>query len=378
MTSDHFFPKAKENLSAVILAGGQGSRMGYSDKGLMMLAGHPLIEHVVDRIAPQVATVWINANQNLPAYQKYGYQVISDENKDFMGPLAGMASALHHVQTPYLLVCPCDTPSPPTDLAQRLYKTLMEHDAEIAVASDGKRIHPVFCLMKTSLSSSLSEQLAQGERKIDRWFDKLKTVYCDFGDQADAFRNINTPEELKKLEIEMMNIDNNAPPMIGFCAHSGTGKTTLLKQVIPILKDRGFKLGIVKHAHHNFDTDQPGKDSYELRKAGAQNMLVSSSKRWALIHEHSGKNEEATLAELVHIITRQKLDIVLVEGFKHEAFPKIELHRSGLEHPYMYQQDTHVVALATDEKPPSDILIPILDINTPDQIADFIIKYCRL
>ena len=295
-----------------------------------------------------------------------------------MGPLAGIASALRDVRTSYLLVCPCDTPHPPTDLAQRLYNTLIEYDADIAVADDGKRIHPVFCLIKTNLRPSLSEYLAQGGRKIDRWFDKLKTVSCNFDDSVDAFRNINTPEDLKKLEMEMINTNDSTPPIIGFCAHSGTGKTTLLKQIIPILKDKGFKLGIVKHAHHNFDTDQPGKDSYELRKAGAKNMLVSSSRRWALINEHLSENEEATLDELVDIITRQSLDIVLVEGFKRETFAKIELHRRGLDHPYMYSRDSHVVALATDEDPPSDITIPILDINDPEQIANFVIEYCRL
>ena len=377
MTSDSLVFGAKENLSAVILAGGRGSRMGHSDKGLIMLAGRPLIEHVIERIAVQVAHVWINANRNLSEYQKYGYPVISDENDDFMGPLAGIASVLCDVQTPYLLVCPCDTPHPPTDLAQRLYNTLTEHDADIAVADDGERIHPVFCLMKTNLRSSLSEYLAQGERKIDRWFDKLKTVRCNFSDRVDAFRNINTPEDLEKQE-KIMNINDSTLPIIGFCAHSGTGKTTLLKQIIPILKDKGFKLGIVKHAHHDFDTDQPGKDSYELRKAGAKSMLVSSSRRWALINEHFNENEEATLTELVDIITRQSLDIVLVEGFKRETFPKIELHRRGLEHPYMYNQDSHVVALATDENPPSDIAIPTLDINDPNQIADFIVEYCQL
>ena len=378
MISDNSVFDAKENLSAVILAGGQGSRMGHSDKGLVMLAGRPLIEHVIECIAMQVTHVLINANRNLAEYQKYGYPVITDENDEFMGPLAGIVSALGDVQTPYLLVCPCDTPHPPKDLAQRLHNMLTEHNADIAVADDGERIHPVFCLMKTDLRSSLSEYLTQGGRKIDRWFDKLKTVRCDFGDKADAFRNINTPEDLSKLEKEMMNKNDGMPPIIGFCAHSGTGKTTLLKQIIPILKDKGFKLGIVKHAHHNFDTDQPGKDSYELRKAGAKNMLISSSRRWALINEHFSDDEEATLTELIDIITRQNLDIVLVEGFKREAFPKIELHRHGLEHSYMYSQDPHVVALATNENPPSGISIPVLDINNHQQIADFIVEYCQL
>ena len=144
------------------------------------------------------------------------------------------------------------------------------------------------------------------------------------------------------------------------------------------MKDKGLRLGIIKHAHHNFDTDQPGKDSHALRKAGAKSMLVSSSRRWALIHEHFNDDNEATLAELIHIITRQRLHLILVEGFKHEAFPKIELHRSQLGHPYLYQTDPHVVALASDEKPPADSPIPVLDINDAQQIADFIVAHCRL
>ena len=176
--------------------------MGHADKGLITLNGQSLIAHVIQRIAAQVNALYINANRNLVTYKKYGYPVITDNNDDFMGPLAGMASALASVQTPYLLVCPCDTPHPPADLARRLYRTLMDNNADVAVVDDGKRMHPVFCLMKTSLGSSLSKQLAQGERKIDRWFDTLRSVSCDFSDQADAFRNINRPEDLEKLEVQ--------------------------------------------------------------------------------------------------------------------------------------------------------------------------------
>lgn len=174
-----------------------------------------------------------------------------------------------------------------------------------------------------------------------------------------------------------MNNTDKQSPIIGFCAHSGTGKTSLLTKLIPILRDKGLKLGIIKHAHHNFDTDQPGKDSYELRKAGAKAMLVSSSRRWALINEHFDEDKEATLDELINIICRQPLDLILIEGFKHEAFPKIELHRDELAHSYLYQKDTHVIALATNGVAPKDISIPVLDINNADEIATFIMAYCQ-
>ena len=190
----------KQNITGVILAGGQGSRLAHQDKGLVKLAGRPLIEYVIDRLKPQVATLLISANRNLDRYQDYRYAVITDQSKDFQGPLAGIASALHHAKTPYLITAPCDSPNLPNDITQRLCRALLEHEADLAVASDGLRIHPVFCLMKTSLESSLHKQLARGERKIDRWFDKIKTVTCDFSNQTEAFYNINTVEELERAE----------------------------------------------------------------------------------------------------------------------------------------------------------------------------------
>ena len=162
-------------------------------------------------------------------------------------------------------------------------------------------------------------------------------------------------------------------PVIGFCAYSGTGKTTLLTSLLPLLKARGIRVGIIKHAHHSFDTDQPGKDSYELRKSGAKQMLVSSSKRWALITELFHKENEASLQELLTYLHRSSLDLVLVEGFKHEAFPKIELYRSRLGKTAMYPEDKNIIAFATDAAPPGDIQIPVLNLNSPEQICNFII-----
>ena len=166
-------------------------------------------------------------------------------------------------------------------------------------------------------------------------------------------------------------------PILGFCAYSGTGKTTLLKQLIPALTKQQLKIGVVKHAHHQFDTDQPGKDSYELRKAGAKQMLVSSARRSALITERFAEEEEPNLYQLLEQLDLEHLNLVLVEGFKHESFPKIELHRPRLSKPYIYPTDDNVIALATDDTPPKDIQLPVLNLNDISAIADFVIHYCK-
>jgi len=165
----------------------------------------------------------------------------------------------------------------------------------------------------------------------------------------------------------------NSPPLLGVCAYSGTGKTTLLTQLIPVLKKQGLMIGLVKHAHHQFDTDLPGKDSYKLRKAGASEILVASSKRLALIHESPERKNDPALEELLPFLSLNELDLVLVEGFKHELLPKIELNRPSLGKPYLFPNVPGIIALATDLAPSEEIEIPILDLNKIDEIAEFIL-----
>lgn len=160
-------------------------------------------------------------------------------------------------------------------------------------------------------------------------------------------------------------------PILGFAAFSGTGKTTLLTRLLPLLHARGIRIGMIKHAHHEFDIDKPGKDSYELRKAGAQQMLVASSRRWALMVE-TPDQPEADLASLIARLDQANLDLILVEGFRHEALPKIELHRPSLQQPLLCLQDPHIIAIATDAALPVTVTIPVLDLNDPAAIADFI------
>ncbi len=161
-------------------------------------------------------------------------------------------------------------------------------------------------------------------------------------------------------------------PLLGFAAYSGTGKTTLLCKLIPILKARGIRIGVVKHAHHDIDIDHPKKDSYELRQSGAIKVVVASRKRTAIIIEHPENEEEPTLEGALKNIHTKGLDLILVEGFKLAELPKIELHRKALDKPYIYPNDKNIIAIALDHEL-SDENSPItLDLNQPLQIADFI------
>ncbi len=165
-------------------------------------------------------------------------------------------------------------------------------------------------------------------------------------------------------------------PIIGFCAYSGTGKTTLLVELLPQLRAKGLKVGVIKHAHHNFEIDYPTKDSYRLRHAGASQMLIASCRRMALIEEFEDQHLEPTLDELLPTLKSDQLDLILVEGFKSAEIPKIELHRQALGNPPIYPDDPNVIAVATDskiERPASDL--PILDLNNVDRIAQFIFDY---
>ncbi len=163
-------------------------------------------------------------------------------------------------------------------------------------------------------------------------------------------------------------------PLVGFCAFSGTGKTTLLTRLLPLLKLKGLRVGVVKHAHHMFDIDYPGKDSYELRLAGASQMLVASRKRMAWVKESQENRREPDLEEALSALETQHLDLVLVEGFKYAAIPKIELHRAGLGKPLMCPTMSDIIAIATDAPLPDiNINLPRLNLNQPAEIADFII-----
>ena len=168
-------------------------------------------------------------------------------------------------------------------------------------------------------------------------------------------------------------LENAQVPVIGFAAWSGAGKTTLLKQILPLLNAKGIKVGVIKHAHHQFEIDIPGKDSYELRHAGTQQTLITSDNRWALITEKD-ITVEPDLNEMIGKLDQTELDLILVEGFRDDAFPKIEIYRHALGRPLRFPDDPNTVAIATDSKLPQPNQLPVLDLNNPAQITDFIIR----
>ena len=187
-------------ITGVVLAGGQGSRMGGVDKGLALFRGRPMAAHVIERFAPQVDELLVNANRNVGQYAALGYRVIADEIAGFAGPLAGFERGLAHAAAPLVATVPCDSPFLPDDLVSRLRKALEENAAQLAVARTGIQAHPVFCLMRRDVRDSLTRFLAGGERKIDRWYAQLAVVEVAFDDEADAFANINTRAQLDGLE----------------------------------------------------------------------------------------------------------------------------------------------------------------------------------
>lgn len=165
-------------------------------------------------------------------------------------------------------------------------------------------------------------------------------------------------------------------PLLGFAAFSGTGKTTLLLQLLPLLKEAGLRVAVVKHAHHSFDVDRPGKDSYRMRSNGADEVLVAGRCRMAWIRECADETREPRLGEALAILDPANLDLVLVEGFKTEAFPKIELHRPALGLPLLFPRDPHVVAVASDGElaaDPGDL--PQLPLNEPRQVLSFVLDF---
>lgn len=188
------------SITGVVLAGGQGRRMGGVDKGLVDFLGKPLVAHVIQRLNPQVDEILINANREMERYAAFGHPVIQDDIEGFAGPLAGLHKGMSVAKHPYVLTVPCDSPLLPMNLVGRLMNGLIERDADLAVAKTGTQAHPVFCLCRKSLLPNLESFLQNGGRKIDAWYSALEVVEIHFNDNPQAFANVNTPEELQCLE----------------------------------------------------------------------------------------------------------------------------------------------------------------------------------
>ena len=191
---------SKKDITAVILAGGQGRRMGGQDKGLIEFDGQPLVAILIDRLEPQISNIMINANRNRERYLAFGYPVVSDQLDDYQGPLAGFACAMNAVDTDFILTLPCDGPLLASDYVTRFIASQAQTGAPICVADDGERLQPVHALIRIDLLSSLNAYLDSGDRKIDLWYAMHDLAHTDFSDCAGMFRNINTPSDQQSMQ----------------------------------------------------------------------------------------------------------------------------------------------------------------------------------
>ncbi|RDE24126.1 molybdenum cofactor guanylyltransferase MobA [Motiliproteus coralliicola] len=190
-------------LTALILAGGRGMRMGGVDKGLVALQHQRLVEHVLTRVRPQVDQIIISANRSLTQYQDYGYPVLQDQLEGFQGPLSGINEGLKHCTTDWLLVAPCDSPALPTDLASRLGQAIEQQQSRAAIAHDGRYLQPAFSLLHRELQPSLQAYLNAGGRKLGQWLHQQNPSIVDFSDQPDSFINLNSPEQLAQFQLQL-------------------------------------------------------------------------------------------------------------------------------------------------------------------------------
>ena len=195
----------RESITGLVLAGGLGRRMGGEDKGLVPLAGRPMVAHVLEALRPQVGTIVVNANRNHERYAAFGHPVMADAVGGYLGPLAGVLTALQRSTTEFLVTAPCDAPLIAPDVVGRLYLACASAAADLAVASDGQRQQPVFLLLRATLAPSLEAYLAGGGRKIDAWFAQLRVAEADFSDEPDTFVNVNDPGERQRVEARLVS-----------------------------------------------------------------------------------------------------------------------------------------------------------------------------
>jgi len=206
-----------DNVTGVILSGGRATRMNIAsnitgsmagkdnlDKGLISLNSKLLINYVIESLAPQVSDIIINANRNIEQYKQFNYRIVPDQNADYMGPLSGILAVLKACRTDYIVTAPCDSPLLSRTLVNRMLDNMTENTLIPCVAHDGNRLQPLFTLLHKELVNNLEHFLTQGERKAEIWYKNLNPIIVDFSDQVNSFTNINTPEDIVRVEQSLL------------------------------------------------------------------------------------------------------------------------------------------------------------------------------
>jgi molybdopterin-guanine dinucleotide biosynthesis protein B len=369
--------------AGIVLAGGLGRRMGGGDKPLVAVGGRAMLARAVERLAPQVARLAINANGDPERFRAYGLPVVADTVGGFAGPLAGVLAGMrwakaNAVGSRFLLSAAGDTPFFPRDLAARLLAAGSGDEGTIVVARSSGGAHPVFALWPVRLADDLDAFLTGGERKILAFVDRYRRLDAHFDDvelengaPLDPFFNVNTPADAARAEeiAAMLGSAGVTVPVFGVTGWKNSGKTTLVTKLVREFVARGFRVSTVKHAHHDFDIDKPATDSFRHREAGASEVLIVSGNRWALMHELRGGAEPPLEAALLRL---SPCDLILVEGYKREAHPKIEVRRrSARAQEPLAPGDPSVLAVAADHATDAGAL-PLFALDDVAAIADFI------
>ncbi len=301
-----------KDITAIILAGGDGRRMMGCDKGLIPFANKPMVAHVIERIKGQCGQLLISANRHKDIYADFACPVISDIESDIVGPLTGLHSVHKHVTTDYCICTPCDAPLLNTNLVTELLKFYRPgHIIIPQEQSDKPRLQPLFSLIPTALLSSINGSY----KSLTNWMLQQPHVLADFP-QSNDFANINSPVDLYKLQKQLQATQI---PLLGFCGDSGSGKTTLINRLIQTLAKINIRIAVIKHAHHKVDVDKPGKDSHAYRVAGAKQVALITTNQWFLMTE---TDERIDFSVAVNSIDKSSIDLILAEGFKNDVIPK--------------------------------------------------------
>ena len=355
-----------DDVTGVILVGGKSRRMG-TDKAFLSFEGRPLFEKVLN-VLQETCTRVILVGDRPERFHEYPLPVWPDLYPG--SALGGLYTGLMRVETPYIFASSCDIPFPSAAAVRHLASFRHGHDAVVPQDQDG--FEPLFSIYSVSCRDLMGSFLKKGSLRIYDLFPALNVKHIPTdeltmiaGDKR-AMINVNTPEE---IEMVSRKTGIQQPQAVSFVAKSGTGKTTLLEKVIALLKGRGYRIGVIKHDAHRFEIDHPGKDSYRLTAAGADTMLISSPEKLALVKKHAAS---PPIEEILSCYFTD-MDIVLTEGFKMSGLPKIEVHRRERSQTLLCrgeEDDPTLLAVASDE--PLNIDVPVLDLNDPVMVADFI------
>lgn len=353
--------ETQDNVTGVLLAGGASTRMG-RDKAGLMLEGQPLFARVHRALSLVCGQVLIAgdrpdlATDNCPAYVDR-----------FPGSaLGGLHTALSHVGTEWVCVSPCDLPYP----SPRLLRALLDRrgpavDAVVPRHANGSE--PLIACYRRAILPQVEEQLQQGQLRLTALLDRLRVTWLGPADLPSgwrrALRNLNAPDDYSRLQAP--------PPAVTFIARSGTGKTTLVEQVIRELVRRGWTIGALKHDAHRFEIDVEGKDTWRMTQAGATVTAICSPAKQAVMRQFELEPpvEELIAREFIGV------DLVVTEGFKRSSLPKIEVHRTALGTPLLSRGERHdpaLLAVASDE--PLALDVPCFDLNDPCRLVDFLVE----